>query len=83
MIYRNKKNARYVANHTQDVLTNLGYDYRKNIFSKSLSNVILRNETNKKILLEIEKMICFLIDTSKQIRLQFMISLDKNDRNLN
>lgn len=83
MIYRNKKNARYVAQHTQDVLTDLGFDYRGNIFKKTISKVILKNYRNKAILSEIEKMISFLVDTTKQIRLQYMISLKKNDRNVN
>lgn len=83
MIYRNKQSAKYVASHTQDVYTDLGFDYRGKIFSKTISNMILKNKRNKAILSEIEKMISFLVDTTKQIRLQFMISLKKNDRNIN
>jgi hypothetical protein len=83
MIYRNKRNARYVAAHTQDVYTDLGFDYRGKIFSKTISNMILKNARNKAILSEVEKMISYLVDTTKQIRLQFMISLKKNDRNVN
>ena len=32
---------------------------------------------------EIQKMIATLVDNVKQIKLQYMISLDKKDRNLN
>lgn len=83
MIVHNRHNARYMAHHVQDNFTDLGYDYRKSIFKKTISKVIYRNDNNRMILNEIEKMIVYLIDTVKQIRLQYMISLDKNDRNVN
>ena len=83
MLVRNKHNAKYVSRHTQDVFTDLGYDYRNSIFSKTISKPIMENSVNKGILNEIQKMIVYLIDSVKQIKLQYMISLDKNDRNLN
>lgn len=83
MIKRNAHNARFVANHSQDVFTNLGYDYRGKIFKNTISKVILENKTNNAILTEIQKMFVFLIDAVKQIKLQYMISLDKTDRNVN
>lgn len=83
MIVYNKHNARYIANHIQDSFTDLGYDYRFSIFKKTISKVILNNKNNNAILNEIQKMIVYLIDTVKQIRLQYMISLNKNDRNVN
>lgn len=83
MINRNKCSARDIAIHSQDLYTDLGYDYRKNIFTKTISNIIENNDNNKHILDNIQNMIVFLIDAVKQIKLQYMISLDKNDRNLN
>jgi hypothetical protein len=83
MIVHNKHNARYIAHHAQDVFTDLGYDYRQTIFKKTISKVILENKISNAILTEVQKMFVYLIDTVKQIRLQYMISLDKNDRNLN
>lgn len=83
MIRRNKRTADDIANHAQDVYTDLGYDYRDTVFKKTLSNSILNNETNKNIIDSIQKMIVYLIDTVKQIKLQYMISLNKNDRNVN
>lgn len=83
MLKRNKLSSRYIANHVEDAFTDLGYDYRGNVFRKTLSPLILKNRNNKAILGNIEHMIVFLIDAVKQVRLQFMISLDKNDRNLN
>jgi len=83
MILRNKKNARYTANHIKDYFTDLGYDYRGHIYEKSVSPEILKNENNKRILSYVENMIIFLIDAVKQIKLSYLISLDKNDRNIN
>jgi len=65
------------------VYTDLGYDYRDNIFSKTISNPILKNPINKAILKRIEKIISHSVDNVKQIRLQYMISLNKTDRNVN
>lgn len=83
MIVRNKKTPRQVATHTQDYFTDLGYDYRGHIFEHSASREILKNQNNKNILSKIDNMISYLVDAAKQIRLQYLISLDKNDRNLN
>ncbi len=83
MIKRNKTTAKYISEHAQDVFTDLGFDYRGNIFKRSISRVILNNENNAGILGEIDKMIVMLVDTVKQIKLQYMISLNKNDRNVN
>ena len=83
MIIRNKHNASHISKHTRDVFTDLGFDYRNHIFSKTVSKPILENKVNKGILNEIQKMIVALVDNVKQIKLQYMISLDKNDRTLN
>lgn len=83
MIRRNKRSPRDIAIHAQDIYTDLGYDYRKNVFLKTISKSIEDNDNNKNILNNIQKMIVFLIDAVKQIKLQYMISLDKTDRNLN
>ena len=83
MIKRNKVNARYIANHAQDVYTDLGFDYRGKILKKSVSPILLQNFNNNFVLGEIDKMLSLLVDTVKQIKLQYMISLHKNDRNVN
>lgn len=79
----NKKGLHYHASHAQDNYTNLGYDYRGNILKKSVSKILFLNDSNKEILLLIDNMISHLVDTVKQVKLHYMISLDKNDRNLN
>lgn len=83
MINRIKKTSRNIAEHTQDYFTDLGYDYRGHLFENTASPEIMKNETNKSILKKIDGMLVFLIDAVKQIRLQYLFSLDKNDRNVN
>lgn len=78
-----KKSPRYFACHHQDIFTDLGFDYRGHIFEKTISPEILKNSNNKSILGNIENMVLMLIDTVKQIKTFFMISIDKNDRNVN
>lgn len=78
-----KKSAHFYAKHYQDNYPNLGYDYRGNIFKNTISKGILKNTVNNSILLYVETMIIDLIDKVKQIRTYFMISVDKNERNLN
>ena len=36
MLTRNKHNAKHVSRHTQDVFTDLGFDYRQKIFEKTV-----------------------------------------------
>ena len=80
----NKRSPRHYACHSNDIYTGLGYDYHNGtILSKTLSPVILKNQKNKILLNNIERIICYLIDSVKQIKLHFMFSLDKNDINLN
>lgn len=83
MYYPNKHSGRWYCTRHQDMYTDLGYDYHGHVFEKTMSPVIFLNRKNKLIMAKIEPMITYLIDTVKQIRLQFMFSLDKNDIRVN
>ena len=78
-----KNSPRYYSEHIQDKYTDLGFDYRNQIFKKTISPTILENNNNKKMLTRIGNVIAWLVDTVKQVKLQFMISLPKNSRLLN
>jgi hypothetical protein len=69
--------------HHQDIYTDLGFEYHGKIFEKTISKVILQNRVNRAILAQVEPMITYLIDAVKQIKLQYMFSLDKNSKDLN
>ena len=83
MYYPNKKSPNWYCKHHQDIYTELGFDYHGKVFEKTLSPVIFGNRVNKAILSRIEPMVTYLVDAIKQIRLQYMFSLDKNSKDLN
>lgn len=78
-----QKSPWHTACHTQDKRLNLGFDYHGHVLEKTISKVIFGNSKNKAMLHKVENMVDYLIDTVKQIKLQYLISMDKNDINLN
>ena len=63
--------------------TDLGFDYKGQIYNHTISPVIMKNKRNKEILSHIEPLIVYIIEAVKQIKLQYMFSLDKNDTRVN
>ena len=83
MYYPNLKSGRWYCTRHQDLYTQLGYKYKGHVYEKTLSPVIFQNKRNKAILSHIEPLVLYIIEAVKQIRLQFMFSLDKNDTRVN
>ena len=83
MYLPNKKSGRWHCTRHQDMYTDLGFDYHGHIYEKTLSPVIFLNRKNRAIMSRIEPMIEYMIDAVKQIKLQYMFSLDKNDTRIN
>ena len=79
----NKRSKYYYGSHTQDYYTNLGYNYHGNIFKRTLSSEMFINSNQNKILKWLEYHIEFLIEAVKDIKLQFSIARDKDDKNIN
>ena len=83
-MYRpNKRSAHYYASHNNDIYTDLGFDYHGSILKKTLSPVIFRNIKTRAILEKVEDIVCYLIDSVKQVKLHYMFSLNKKDININ
>lgn len=61
----------------------LGFDYREQIYKKSVSNIILADEKRNLIIQKMDKMICFLIDSVKNIKKTYNYSISRNSRDLN
>lgn len=78
-----KRSYKYVANHANDVYLNLGYDYRENIFKKTLSKQLFANDKSKKILTEIQKLIFLLIEEVKVLKTQFVFAVNKDSKLIN
>lgn len=79
----NKKSKYYYGSHTQDYYSNLGYDYHGNIFKRTLSSEMFINSNQNSILKWLEYHIEYLIDAVKNIKLQFYIAKNKDDKNFN
>lgn len=66
-------------NHKEDNLTNLGYLYYKDgIFKNVLSPEIFSNPKQDKNYRQLERIMIYLIDLVKQIKLQYSIAHDKD-----
>lgn len=83
MLLVNKKPKMYYAHHCNDVIPGLGYNYHKQVFKKSMSPAIFANEKTSKMILEIERLIDYLIDAVKLIPLHYSITHDKDSININ
>lgn len=63
--------------------TNLGYDYRNNIMKNVLSEEMFANPANDVPIRQLERMVEFLVDQVKRIKLEYNFTLPKNSRLLN
>jgi len=57
-----------------------GFDYKENIFKKTMSNVIFRDPVKSSILKEMQRIIFALIESVKQIRNSFNYTVPKNNK---
>lgn len=78
-----KRKYSYIVDHALDNRKNLGYDYRENIFKKTMSNQLFVNPDSNKILTEIQKIVYFLIEQVKLLKTRYLISVDKDYNQIN
>lgn len=57
-----------------------GYNYKKSIFKKTLSNVMFRDPIKESILSEMQRIVFALIETTKQIKNFFNYSVRPNNK---
>jgi len=69
--------------HIQDDLKNTGYDWRNNLFSRSLSTYLLSDPKRSGILNQIQKMMVYIIDRVGMIKKAMNYTVDKNYKYLN
>lgn len=70
-------------NTINDNYTSLGYRYKGNILKNVLSPELFANPLNDIPLRQIERLIEFLVDQVKRIKIVYAIALDKNSTNFN
>lgn len=73
----------YSIDHQHDNYTSLGYEYHQNIFNKVLSMELFSNPLNDVPMRQLERLVEFLVDQVKRVKLSFAFALTKNSRLLN
>lgn len=76
-------NFREGVNGINDNYTSLGYHYKGNILKNVLSQEVFTNPLNDIPLRQIERLIEFLVDQVKRIKVVYAIALDKHSTNFN
>lgn len=79
----NRKSYYNAAKHKQDKLDNLGYNYTGKILKSTTSPVLWGNPMQEPIFNEFEKLLNYLIESTKSIKKTFSIAHDKNTTNIN
>jgi hypothetical protein len=69
--------------HSQDVIKNAGFDWRKNLFNKTMSQYLLSDPKREQILGQMEKLMVFIIDKVSKIKKAVNYTVDKNYKYLN
>lgn len=76
-------NFREGVDGINDNYTSLGYQYKGNILKNVLSPEVFANPLNDIPLRQIERLIEFLVDQVKRIKVVYAIALDKHSTNFN
>ena len=77
------RDRKYKIEHCRDNYLNLGFDYRKNLLPKTLSKQLFANDKNGGMLLQIQKLVFFLIEETKILKTRFTFAVNKNSKLIN
>ena len=69
--------------HFNDNLTNLGYNFERNILKNVVSKEMFANPINDIPLRQLERIFEFLVNQVKRIKLEYNYTLPKDATNLN
>lgn len=84
MLRPNKKSKYWYIRHSKDVNPNNGYEYHGNVYKNTISpELYYANNNTSTLIYLMEKLVNFIIDEVKQIKLQFCIARDKQDTTIN
>jgi hypothetical protein len=73
----------YMIRHRNDNQLNLGFEFREQIFMRTLSPILFYDTKRAKILQQIDKLFSWMVDHIKTIKKTYNFALDKNYRNFN
>ena len=71
------------AKHINDVILNMGYDYKGKILKNGTSSELWANPLQTPMYGTLEGMITFLLENAKTVKKWFSIAHDKNSININ
>lgn len=69
--------------HLQDDLKHTGYDWRSNLFKKSVSSYLLSDPKRSAIIEQMKILMVYMIDRVSLIKKAFNYTVDKNYKYLN
>lgn len=78
-----KKSLYECTEHSRDQILNKGFDYHGQIFKKTMSSFLFKDETRSAILSYIEEVFYEMIEQVKTIKTFYHYARKKNDRNFN
>ena len=81
--YLTRQSYREATYHQFDELKNIGYDWRTNVFSRTISPYILSDSKRKDLIEEMRKIVVYIMDYASKIKKTFNYTVDKNYKYLN
>ena len=82
-LYTVRPSYLYQAKHFNDVLLNLGFDYKGKLLKKGTSPEIWANPLQSPMYGTLEGMLNLLIEQTKTVKKWFSLAHDKNTMNIN
>lgn len=75
--YLTRKSFYEALVHQQDDLKNIGFDWRPNLMTKSLSKYLLANKDVEAVVAQYTKLLTYIVDTIQQIRKSINYAVDR------
>ena len=72
-----------IKNNRKNEILHTGYNYRDNLFMRSMSHLLFQEDKRYEILKKMEKIMVELIDQVKTIKTFYNYAVNKNYRDLN
>lgn len=72
-----------IAQNRKTSLKNTGFDYKGQIFKRSMSSYLFNDPKRAEILNKLEELVYFLIEEVKTIKTFYNYTVDKDDKSLN
>lgn len=80
---KNLTTFNYKYKHINDDFRNQGYHYERHILQNVISPELFGNPVNDTPMRQIERLIEYLINAVRQIKLTYAIAFQKNSKNIN